>query len=156
MYAVIFTSQINLKTNGYEAMARELETLAHKQSGFIRTESARNSQGFGITVSYWKDLAAIAHWKQNVLHRDAQLREKVEWYKSYIIAICKVESPQNAVVLLDLATKRLRVCHRSLVNEDWIVQYYKRNEECFRSTRSPDFFESDQLKDWLFQSTVDF
>ncbi len=58
-YAVIFTSLRSKQDNGYEETARRMLALASQQPGFLSVESARDKDGFGITVSYWKDLDAI-------------------------------------------------------------------------------------------------
>ena len=52
-------------------------------------ESARNE--IGITVSYWESLEAIANWKQNLDHLDAQFLGRQKWYENYTVRIAKVE-----------------------------------------------------------------
>nr|WP_321415643.1 antibiotic biosynthesis monooxygenase [uncultured Allomuricauda sp.] len=88
-YAVIFTSLRTEGDLGYAKMAEEMETLAQKQPGFLGMESARD--GFGITVSYWESLEAIADWKANMDHRQAQKNGIKTWYSWYKVRICKVE-----------------------------------------------------------------
>ena len=44
-----------------------------------------------ITVSYWKDLASIRHWKRNLDHLQAQKLGKEKWYLQYKLRICLVE-----------------------------------------------------------------
>lgn len=89
-YAVIFSSERTDVNNGYGIMADKMVELANKQKGFLGVESARDSE-LGITVSYWDSLEAIKGWKENVAHRIAQERGKVEWYKSFSLRVCKVE-----------------------------------------------------------------
>ncbi|MDC6365304.1 MULTISPECIES: antibiotic biosynthesis monooxygenase family protein [Flavobacteriaceae] len=88
-YAVIFTSKRTDGDNGYAEMAQEMVELAKQQSGFLDVESARD--GVGITISYWKNLEAIADWKSHVDHKVAQRRGIREWYSWYKVRICKVE-----------------------------------------------------------------
>ena len=88
-YAVIFTSTQTNTTLGYEDMAKQMESLAKQQPGFLGVESARND--VGITVSYWRSLEAIKNWKQQLEHLQAQQLGKTKWYKSYHVRICKVE-----------------------------------------------------------------
>jgi len=88
-YAVIFTSTQRHNTQGYDAMAEHMETLAKQQPGFLGVDSARND--IGITVSYWENLDAIKNWKQNIEHQQAQLKGRSDWYASYNVRICKVE-----------------------------------------------------------------
>ena len=91
-YAVIFTSRRASHDHDYNETARQMLELATKQPGFLGVESARNPDGFGITVSYWKDRAAIAAWKKNTEHRAAQLKGKEKWYECYHVRLCKVEN----------------------------------------------------------------
>lgn len=88
-YAVIFTSVRTKIEEGYSEMADLMITLAQQQEGFIGVESARSE--IGITVSYWKDLASITKWKQNLDHMMAQQKGKEQWYSSYTTRICLVE-----------------------------------------------------------------
>ena len=69
-YAVIFTSQRVAATgdDGYGDMATRMVELAAQQPGYLGVESARDTNGLGITVSYWRDEASIAHWKKNAEH----------------------------------------------------------------------------------------
>jgi heme-degrading monooxygenase HmoA len=88
-YAVIFTSTRTDGDNGYSEMARQMEDLAREQPGFMGIESAR--EGVGITVSYWRDLEAIALWKSNTDHLIAQRKGIKDWYNWYKVRICLVE-----------------------------------------------------------------
>ena len=88
-YAVIFTSIKSELDEGYDEMAIKMITLAKQQQGFLGVDSARNE--VGITVSYWKDLASIKNWKQNLDHIDAQIKGKMKWYEKYTVRIALVE-----------------------------------------------------------------
>jgi heme-degrading monooxygenase HmoA len=88
-YAVIFTSLRTAGDNGYGAMAGRMEELAAAQPGFLGIESAREE--LGITVSYWESLEAIAAWKRNAEHQEAQRRGRTEWYAGFALRVCKVE-----------------------------------------------------------------
>lgn len=88
-YAVIFTSVSAENNEGYSEMAETMETLAQQQEGYLGIESARNE--VGITVSYWKDLASIRNWKQNMDHLEAQRKGRASWYESYTVRIALVE-----------------------------------------------------------------
>ena len=90
-YAVIFSSQRTSVGDGYDATGERMEQLAREQAGFLGAESARDAQGFGITVSYWKDEASIAAWKAHAEHRIAQETGKERWYEHYITRVTKVE-----------------------------------------------------------------
>ena len=88
-YAVIFTSTVSDNTSGYGEMAKKMEELAKKQSGFLGFESAREE--IGVTVSYWESLEAIKAWKRNTEHLAAQRKGQNQWYSWYKTRICKVE-----------------------------------------------------------------
>ena len=91
-WAVIFTSQrADLEHAEYNEMSDALERLAPDQPGFLGIESARDASGFGITVSYWTDEAAIAAWKAQALHREAQTAGKARWYLDFAIRVARVE-----------------------------------------------------------------
>ena len=65
------------------------EELAKLQEGYLGIESARSN--IGITVSYWKDLASITKWKNNIEHTEARIIGRNKWYQQYQLRICKVE-----------------------------------------------------------------
>jgi heme-degrading monooxygenase HmoA len=88
-YAVIFTSLKAETDEGYESMSQQMIDLVATQPGFLGFESARNETG--ITVSYWQNIEAIHHWKQNAQHLLAQQYGKSKWYKAFKVRICKVE-----------------------------------------------------------------
>jgi heme-degrading monooxygenase HmoA len=90
-WAVIFTSQRRLGDHGYGQMADEMETLARQQPGFLGVESARDTAGLGITVSYWDSEAAVVAWKVNAAHQVAQRLGHELWYQAYSVRIAKVE-----------------------------------------------------------------
>lgn len=88
-YAVIFTSLRTEGDHGYGAMAEKMEDLARQQPGFLGIESARDT--LGITVSYWESLEAIAHWKADLDHIEAQRMGVKSWYSHYKVRVCRVE-----------------------------------------------------------------
>eukprot|EP01061_Rhynchopus_euleeides_P005581 TRINITY_DN14809_c0_g1_i2.p1 TRINITY_DN14809_c0_g1~~TRINITY_DN14809_c0_g1_i2.p1 ORF type:complete len:103 (+),score=36.69 TRINITY_DN14809_c0_g1_i2:96-404(+) len=90
-YAVIFTSTRTDDNNGYDATADEMVRLAAAQPGFINSESFSNATGVHVTISYWKTLADVRHWKENGAHQAAQKSGKEKWYKWYSLKVCKVE-----------------------------------------------------------------
>ncbi len=88
-YAVIFASIRSAEDDGYASMANRMMELASQQPGFLGVDSARAE--VGITVSYWKDLASIRHWKNQIEHKEAQRLGKKQWYESYSVRIAKIE-----------------------------------------------------------------
>jgi len=90
-YAVIFTSLKGNEDFEYEEMAKRMVELVKNQDGFLGYESLRDKNGFGITISYWRDLDSINKWKNNLEHLKAQQKGKKQWYKRYKIRVAKVE-----------------------------------------------------------------
>ena len=91
-YAVIFSSTLADDAEGYGAMADRMVALAKEQDGFLGVESgARTSEGFGITVSYWRDLESIRKWKNVSEHAAAQRMGRDAFYRSYRLRIARVE-----------------------------------------------------------------
>lgn len=89
-YAAIFSSQRSEDTAGYAAVAQRMVELAQQQPGFLGVESAHDN-GFGITVSYWSSLEAIAAWRAHAEHRIAQETGKRRWYAHYALRVARVE-----------------------------------------------------------------
>ncbi len=90
-YAVIFTSLRTEGDRGYGDMASRMAELAAKQPGYLGVESARGSDGLGITVSYWRDEASIMAWKRDTTHQQAQRGGQETWYADYQVRVAKVE-----------------------------------------------------------------
>ena len=90
-YAVIFSSQRTEGDHGYAAMSQRMVELALEQPGCLGAESARDANGLGITVSYWKDEASLKAWKQVAAHLAAQRLGKERWYSHYELRVAKVE-----------------------------------------------------------------
>jgi len=72
-------------------MAQRMIDLASAQPGFLGVESARGSDGLGITVSYWESEEAIQAWKAHVEHQAAQAAWRKIWYEQFEIRIARVE-----------------------------------------------------------------
>lgn len=91
--AVIFSSRRSAPAaeDGYGEAAQQLEGLARRQPGFLAVESARNADGFGITVSYWETAQHARAWKQVAEHMEAQHRGARERYADYTVRVATVE-----------------------------------------------------------------
>lgn len=90
-YAVIFTAQRTEGDHGYDAMAEAMYNLALEQPGCLGAESTRDESGLGITVSYFADETAVAHWRNNARHLVAQRLGRERWYSHYELRVAKVE-----------------------------------------------------------------
>lgn len=91
-YAVIFTSKRTLiDGRGYDAMAERMVDLGSRYDGFLGLESVRGADGVGITVSYWRDEAALLAWKRDTEHEKAQRGGRLAWYERYEVRVARVE-----------------------------------------------------------------
>jgi heme-degrading monooxygenase HmoA len=90
-YAVIFTSKRASGDHGYNAMAERMVDLGARYDGFLGIESVRGADGLGITVSYWRDEAAILAWKRDTEHQKAQRGGRESWYERFEVRVAKVE-----------------------------------------------------------------
>ena len=91
-YAVIFPNQRTKDdAEGYAKAADRMVELAMKQPGCLGFDSARDTEGFGITVSYWESMAAIKAWRDHDEHRQAQENGRNIWYENYDLHITKIE-----------------------------------------------------------------
>ena len=91
-YAVVFSSRRNdADDEGYAAAAERMLELAAQQPGFLGAESVRDAAGFGITVSYWRDEAAIRAWKHQAEHAATRARGRADWYERYELRVARVE-----------------------------------------------------------------
>ena len=90
-YAVIFAARQTDDLAGYAEMAALMMDLAQDQDGCLGVESTRDDEGFGITVSYWRDEDAIRAWKAHAKHQAGQKLGKDRWYEHYELRVAKVE-----------------------------------------------------------------
>ncbi|MFD9327938.1 antibiotic biosynthesis monooxygenase family protein [Streptomyces sp. NPDC060065] len=90
-YAVVFTAVRTAGDNGYRETDERLMKLAADQPGFLGVESARGTNGLGITVSYWKDEDSIAAWRNHAEHALARAHGREHWYSSFSLQVAKVE-----------------------------------------------------------------
>lgn len=91
--AVIFTSLKNKETaqEDYDLMNALTEAESNKIDGYIGCESTRQEDGWGITVSYWKNMDAVIVWQKNAIHQEAKKEGRNQWYHQYSIRICEVQ-----------------------------------------------------------------
>ena len=90
-WAVIFTSQRTSEHGeAYAVVAAQMQEMASVQPGFLGIESARSTDGSGITVSYWLTEAHLMAWKQVAEHLDAQQQGREVFYTSYNTRIARV------------------------------------------------------------------
>ena len=64
----VFTSIRTNINEGYEEMNNLLFNEIKNIDGYIGNEAFRDKDGFGVNISYWKDLVSLKKWKNNQLH----------------------------------------------------------------------------------------
>ena len=90
--AVIFVSFRNgADMNGYATAAAAMDALAVAQPGYRGVDSARETDGMGITVSDWADDAAAIAWRDHPEHAAIRERGRSLWYDSYSVAVTQVQ-----------------------------------------------------------------
>lgn len=91
-YAVIFSSRRTTQDDaGYAEASDRMVELAQGMPGFLGVESARDTAGFGITVSYWASEDAIAAWKTQAEHAVIRERGRWLWYDHFEVRVARVE-----------------------------------------------------------------
>lgn len=92
-WAVVFSSRRRDgdPDDGYGTAADRMVELAAGYEGYLGLESARDADGFGITVSYWASPEAIRAWKQDAEHVVTREQGRARWYEHYELRVAKVE-----------------------------------------------------------------
>ena len=93
MYAVIFEVQPKPgREKDYLATAHELRAELEKIDGFISVErfASLYHEGKLLSLSFWRDEAAVARWRSHVAHRAAQRRGREEIFADYRIRVASV------------------------------------------------------------------
>jgi len=90
-FAVIFAALRSDGDHGYAEMADSMAALAAEQAGYLGVETARGADGFGVTVSYWRDEASLIAWKAVAAHALAQKLGRERWYDHYTLRVARVE-----------------------------------------------------------------
>jgi len=95
-WAVIFPNQRTTNDpKGYDKAATRMVELAVQQPGCLGFDSARDKNGFGITVSYWDSIEAIHAWRDHPEHMMAKGQGREKWYAEYDLHIAKIEHPHS-------------------------------------------------------------
>lgn len=89
--AVIFTAfRTEEDAAGYAEAAARMDQRAREMPGYLGLQSARDAEGFGLSVSYWADLAAVARWKVELDHLEVQEIGRERWYAWYETRVATV------------------------------------------------------------------
>jgi heme-degrading monooxygenase HmoA len=93
MIAVIFEVCPHPERKGeYLDIAAELRPLLERIDGFIsveRFQSLSNPDKL-LSLSFWRDEDAVAHWRRLEAHRDAQSRGRTTVFEDYRLRIASV------------------------------------------------------------------
>lgn len=90
-YTVVFASERSGKDQAaYEKVAGQIMALAMTQEGYLGVESL-SADGRSITVSYWRDEAAIKAWRLHPEHEAAIAKGRKTWYSDFRLRVACVE-----------------------------------------------------------------
>jgi len=93
MYAVIFEAQPQAgREQDYMALAQQLRPQLEKMDGFISIErfTSLYNPGKILSLSFWRDEAAIERWREHLGHREAQRSGREEIFVDYRIRVAGV------------------------------------------------------------------
>ena len=94
MYVVIF--EVEVKEEGkeqYLKIAGKLKEQLVKMDGFLSIERFQSlvDEGKILSLSFWESKEAIALWKSNLDHINAQTKGRSSLFKDYRIRIAEVQ-----------------------------------------------------------------
>lgn len=93
MIAVIFEVwPEQIRRQEYFDLAAELRPLLAQIDGFISLErfESLSEPGKILSLSFWRDEAAVAQWRQLAEHRAAQAKGRAGIFKSYRLRVAGV------------------------------------------------------------------
>lgn len=93
MYAVIF--EVEPRPDGQQAyldIAAALRPELEKIDGFISVErfASLAKEGKVLSLSFWRDAAAVERWREHARHHQAQLHGRAEIFRDYRITVLEV------------------------------------------------------------------
>jgi heme-degrading monooxygenase HmoA len=94
MYAVIFEVwPYAERREDYLAIAAELRAELELADGFISIErfESLTEEGKLLSLSFWRDEAAVAAWRNNSEHKKAQFLARKELFRDYRLRIAGIE-----------------------------------------------------------------
>lgn len=93
MYVVIFEVQPKAgREQDYLALAQQLRSKLENFDGFISIErfASLYTEGKILSLSFWRDAAAVERWREHLGHRVAQQRGRDELFADYRIRVASV------------------------------------------------------------------
>ena len=89
--SVIFVAQrTDTDADGYARAADMMVKLAEQQEGFIHMDSARGSDGLGITVSYWTSEESAKAWRDHPEHVVIRDAGRDRWNRDYTLHVAEI------------------------------------------------------------------
>lgn len=93
MIAVIFeATPANGEKDTYLALAQQLKPMLERIDGFIsieRFQSLTHPDKL-LSLSFWRDEAAVHHWRNIELHRQAQAQGREQVFRDYRLRVAAV------------------------------------------------------------------
>lgn len=93
MYAVIFEVQPKPgRTQEYLDIAAALRPQLEQIDGFLSIERFQSltTEGKILSLSFWRDEAAVKRWREQEQHRRAQARGRTEVFADYRLSVAEV------------------------------------------------------------------
>lgn len=90
MHVVIFEVQPKPgREQDYLAIAQELRAELEQIDGFISVErfASLYNEGKILSLSFWRDEAAVKRWREHTRHREAQQRGREDIFADYRIRV---------------------------------------------------------------------
>jgi heme-degrading monooxygenase HmoA len=90
--ACIFRStRTNNSTIEYAEWSERMDQLVATMPGYLGHVSFREeSTGRGVTISYFESMAALEHWRQHAVHREAQTLGRSNFYEEYEVEVAEI------------------------------------------------------------------
>ena len=93
MYAVIFEVEPKPgRRQAYLDIAAALRPELEKIEGFVSVERFQSltNEGKLLSLSFWRDAAAVERWRRHERHFQAQLEGRAEIFRDYRISVVEV------------------------------------------------------------------
>lgn len=93
MFVIIFEVEpLEGKTDEYLDIAAELKPVLETIDGFISVErfESLTTPGKYLSLSFWRDEAAIERWRNTDPHRIAQARGRADVFAGYRLRVAQV------------------------------------------------------------------
>jgi heme-degrading monooxygenase HmoA len=100
MFAVIFEVEPRQgKTDEYLQLAGSLRPELEKIDGFLEIErfASRRTAGRVLSLSIWRDEAAVARWRMLGVHRSAQQKGRAEIFADYRLRVGEIAENSSGV-----------------------------------------------------------